>query len=268
MTHRPNRLALVAGFFSIVPMPAFTEVTAADARGVMRSFAPLGALIGLAAGLVGGLTTWLSGTTLLPAALAIAAGQLLVGAMHLDGLADTVDGLAALGSRKSGRDADRALQIMQQPDTGAMGVSAIVGVLVLQVAALASTSGARELAVLALLAAVSGRLAVLIASRRSVPPARPGGFGALFCQVISGAEAAAHTAVGALLAGALGWWLGGWFAAVTLVIVLLLALGCSVMWTRRLVGVLGGVTGDVFGALIEVTSTIFLVLAALALAVM
>lgn len=267
VSRRPNPLALVAGFFSVVPMPAFTEITKADARAVMRWFAPLGALIGLASGLIGGLTAWLTGTTLLPAVLAVVTSQLLVGAMHLDGLADTIDGLSAVGSRKAGRDAARGLEIMAKPDIGAMGVVAVVCVLLAQVAALASAPGPMALGGMALLAPTVGRLAVLIASRRGVPPARPGGFGALFCEVVSVGEAMVHVAVVALLAGGLGWWLGGPFTGLALVGALLAGLGCSLMRTRHLVHVFGGVTGDMFGFLIEVVTAVFLVAAALLLAI-
>lgn len=266
MSRRPNPMALVAGFFSIVPMPAFTEITRADARAVMRWFAPLGALLGIVAGLVGGLTAWLSDSMLLPAVLAVVCGQILVGAMHLDGLADTLDGLAAVGSRKAGRDGARALEVMRQPDIGAMGVVGVVCVLGLQVAALATAPGWLELALLAVLAPAVGRLAVLVASRRGVPPARPGGFGALFCEVVSVGEVVAHSAVAAVVTGALGWWIGGLLGALALVGALVLALACSVGWTRHLVRILGGITGDMFGALIEVVTTIFLVCAVLVLA--
>ena len=54
------------------------------------------------------------------------------GGLHLDGLADTADGL---GSR---RPADQALEIMRRPDAGPLGVATLVLVLLVQVSALAS----------------------------------------------------------------------------------------------------------------------------------
>lgn len=260
---RPHPLLLAAGLFSIVPMPGVTDLTPSDARRALSWFWPLGALVGLAAGAVGGLVSALSGAQLLAGVLAIVTGQLLVGAMHLDGLADTIDGLAALGSRKSGRDARHALEVMRRPDIGAMGVAAIFGVLAVQIASLAAAPDARSLFVLVVVSQVAGRLTVVVASRRGVPPARPGGFGALFADTTPLSAVVGHLVAVGLLAAALGWWAAGLMGALGLVIAVLVAVGASLGWTRHLVGVLGGVTGDVFGALIETTASLVMLVGVL-----
>ena len=171
----PHPLALAAGFFTVVPMPSVTELSPRQARQALAWFPVLGALLGALGGGVGVLSAWLGSGPLLAGLLTVVCWQLLTGAMHLDGLADSFDGLAALGSRKQGRDTARALEIMRAPDIGAMGVVAIVLVLGVQVAALADLLESRQLLVVALLATANGRLAILLASRRGVPSARHGG---------------------------------------------------------------------------------------------
>lgn len=262
----PFGLALTAGFFSIIPMPALTELGVDETRRALRWFPTLGALFGVVAGLVGAAVLLLSGAQLLAAVLVVLVWQALSGAMHLDGLADSFDGLAALGSRKEGRDAARALEIMRTPDTGAMGVAAIVLVLATQAASLSAAADAKALLALAVLAPAAGRAAILVASRPGVPAARKGGFGALFNEVTPPWQIAVQVLVIAALAGLLGWWAAGLLGAAGLVVALLIALGVSMIWVHRLVDTFGGLTGDMFGAIVEVTTTVMALAGALALA--
>src|SRR5215469_7004715 len=114
---------------------------------------------------------------LLGATLAVATLALLTGGLHLDGLADTADGL---GSRRPDRD---ALSIMRRSDIGPMGVAAIIITLLVQVTALASVRPAWLGAAALIVAAVTGRVAVLLAT--GSPAARPDGFGALIAGTTS-----------------------------------------------------------------------------------
>lgn len=262
----PFGLALTAGFFSIIPMPALTQLGTDETRRALRWFPTLGALFGIVAGTVGAGTLLLSGSQLLAATLVVLVWQALTGAMHLDGLADSFDGLAALGSHKEGRDAARALEIMRTPDTGAMGVAAIVLTLLVQVAALTAAPDAKALFALAVLAPMTGRAAVLVASRPGVPAARKGGFGALFHEVTPLGQIIVQLIVLAAASALLGWWVAGFLGALGLVGALVIALGVSVVWVHRLISTFGGLTGDLFGALIEVTTTVTALAAALMLA--
>lgn len=262
---RPPGLALAAGLFSVVPMPPVTDLTQDDVRRALTWLPTLGLVIGSTGGLAGGAVLWRTDADLLAAVVAVLAMQALVGAMHLDGLADAADGLAALGSRKAGRDAARAMAIMRAPDTGAMGVVAIVGVLLIDVAALATAVNPRSLLVLAALAGLTGRLAILLATRPGVPAARPDGFGALFAGAAPLRQVVAQSVCGVLIAGVAGWWLGGWWAAAGVVAAVLVAQVAMAAWTGWLVRTLGGLTGDLFGAINEVAAATFLVTAALLL---
>lgn len=252
---RPHPLLIAAGFFSAIPAPPLLDVTRDDTRRAVRWLPTLGAWLGLVAALVASLTLLLSDAHLLAAVLAVGVLQLLVGAMHLDGLADTCDGLAALGSRKEGRDAARALEIMRRPDVGAMGVTAILLVLATQLAALSALADWRITAAALVLGPATGRLSVLAATLPSIPAARPGGFGALMSGVTPGGQVAIQFVGWLLLAAGAGWWAAQIPGLIALPAALLLALLAGWLFTRSLVRRFGGLTGDCFGALVEFTTT-------------
>jgi adenosylcobinamide-GDP ribazoletransferase len=179
------------------------------------------------------------------AMLLVAIWAVLTGGLHLDGLADTCDGLGGGWSR------ERALSIMRDANIGAYGVTAVVLVLGLKAATLASLPEGLAWRAL-VLAPVLGRAGPLLLVRLC-PPARP--------------EGAGH----ALAAGA-GWpsLLGGGLVAVlasvaTLGVWSALALGGSglLAWglALHLRRRLGGFTGDTLGALVEMTEAGVLTLA-------
>jgi adenosylcobinamide-GDP ribazoletransferase len=188
------------------------------------------------------------------AALAVAAPVLLSRGMHLDGLADTADGLS------SGMDRDRALEVMHRGDIGPSGVSAIVLVLLVQAACLLGLLSGHT-TVLAGVALVASRVAPAIACRRSVPAARRDGLGRTVAGSVSPAGLAAAGG-GVAFVGALSCLLSGlpWYAAV---LVCLAAYLGAWLVCGHAVRRLGGVTGDVIGAAIEVSLLAGLVAAAL-----
>jgi adenosylcobinamide-GDP ribazoletransferase len=209
----------------------------------------VGLLIGIVAGSVAAVAA--SGGLSPPscAVLALAASALLTRGLHLDGLADTADGLG------SGRDRERALAVMRASDIGPFGVATLVIVLLLQAAVLAEllSSGQAAAAGLAL-AGAAGRLAACWASVRPVPAARVDGLGALVASSVPVPAAAALTLALLVLAGAVTGLRGVLAVTAALVVAGLLARRC----THRF----GGVTGDVLGALVEVAQTVTLVVLA------
>lgn len=195
---------------------------------------------------------------LLAAALTVGLLAWLTRALHLDGLADTVDGL---GSR---RPREQALEIMRRGDVGPFGVVALMLVLLVQVVALAELV-AVGLGVPALaLALVVSRLALPVLCSRGVPAARPDGLG----RTVAGSVERWQVLVAALLGvgvlvpvalvtlGAHTLHLG---VLVRAGLVALVALAAGLLVARRAVRRLGGVTGDVLGAAVEVTFTVALV---------
>ena len=253
-----NGLARAFALFTVLPVRAAPPLTRDDAVRALRWLPLVGAALGAACGLpLTAVRQWAPHAALLGAVLCVLGLVVATRALHLDGLADTADGLGSAASPA------RALDIMSRSDVGPFGVVAVALVLLVDVAALGSLGGGvwRPVAALAV-AAATGRLAVLLAAHRGVPAARPGGFGAHVAgSVATGvlvAETVAVLGFGVGLAAAAGASLLGWplaqFGA------LLLGGGLRRHVCRRL----GGVTGDVFGALVEIGTAATLVGLALA----
>ena len=183
--------------------------------------------------------------------VALAALALATRAFHLDGLADTADGLT------SSYDAARSLAVMKTGDTGPAGAAAIVLVLGVQAGALVPLLALPRGPVVAGIAVCLSRLAHALACRPSVPAANPGGLGSAYAGCLSTpAVALLGLAAGLVAAGTwwwagLAWWHGPVGVAVAAVVVLAVV--------RRAVRRLGGATGDVFGASIEVALACLLV---------
>jgi adenosylcobinamide-GDP ribazoletransferase len=250
------RVAL--SLFTVIPAWGGAELGEGEAATAVLWLPAVGLLLGgLGAGVMLGVVA--GGTSgprrLLGAALAVALLALLTGGLHLDGLADTADGL---GSR---RPAQQALDIMRRSDVGPMGVAALVLVLLIQVAALAAVPRVSLAAAALALAAVTSRVAVVLAT--GSPAARPGGFGALVAGQTTLADRELTVALFGCAVTAAGLAAGGWGLATRGMIATLaglLAGGVLQLVTRRR---LGGMTGDVFGAIVEVSTTTVLVTCAL-----
>lgn len=215
--------------------------------GRAMSLAPLVGLLlgGVAAGVLLGLRGAGAGSAL-PAVAAVTVLAALTRGLHLDGLADTADGLASY------LPGERAREIMKAPDIGALGMVTVVLSLGLQTAALATTGARGGAAVL--LAVVVGRVAVTAACTPRSPAAAAGGLGAL----VAGTVRPVVALLWAVAAAALGAALDGWQGLAAVAVALAVAEGLRAHAVRRL----GGVTGDVLGALVEVATTAALVVLA------
>jgi len=238
--------------FTVLPVRADAALTRARAVAALRWFPLIGAALGAAAGLpLAAIRAWAPHATLLGAVLAVALLALLSRGLHLDGLADTADGLASRAP------AERALEIMRRSNIGPFGVLAILFAVLVDIAALIALGGPswRPVAALAV-AAATGRLAAVYAAHHRVPSARGSGFGAYVASSVTTPVAVLETvavlAGGAGLAAAVHASVPGWLAAQAGA--LLVAAGVRWHATRRL----GGVTGDVFGALVEIGTALTL----------
>lgn len=206
-------------------------------------------LVGLGLGLVlAGLDRALG--ALLPSAprsaLTVAALVVLTRGLHLDGLADTFDGL--LG----GRDRARRLEIMRDPRVGTFGVAAVALVLLLKWSAVMSLDASGRGAGL-VLAPMLGRCAMVVLAA-AVPYARPQGLGAGYHEAARGAPLLASLAAGPVVA-LLAYGPAGLALAVAAALVAL-----AMAWWAR--AALGGATGDVYGATCELVETAVLLGAA------
>lgn len=242
---------LAVGTLTALPTPPPTAVTAATARGAVLlaplAVVPLGAAV-LAVGLLGQFTG------LSPLVLGfLALGVLALGTrvFHWDGLSDTADGLTA------SYDPERSLQVMKSGTSGPAGVLATVVVAGLQVAGFAALLGTLEGAVLAGVLVCLSRLALTLTCRRGVVPARKDGLGQPLAEVVPTPVAVLVWVTAGAVLTALTLWVGldWWRAALSLTLMVALVLALVAHTRRRF----GGVTGDVFGASIELSLAVLLI---------
>ncbi|MEV6149343.1 adenosylcobinamide-GDP ribazoletransferase [Nonomuraea sp. NPDC052129] len=254
------------GTLSVFPV----RVTRVDRQVAGRAMV-LAPAVGLVLGAVACLPLLLPGPPLLGAALAVGLLAVLTRGLHLDGLADLADGLG------SGKPAPQALDIMKKSDIGPFGVITLVLTLLIQVTALsgltpttqatalsglgpaslaATLSGLEPPALTGLrpsvlvIACVTGRLALTWACRSTVPAARPDGLGALVAGTVRPGAAWAATALALAAAAGLGL-VAGQRMVYVLPLGVAAGLAAALFLLRHARRRLGGVTGDVLGALVE-----------------
>jgi len=210
----------------------------------MSWFPVVGALVG---GVVG--CVWWGADRLWPpavaAALTIAADLALTGMLHVDGLADSADGLLPHLPR------ERRLAVMSDPAIGAYGVAVTVCVLVLRFAALASM----QPSILLIAGVWCGSRTVMAVAARALPYARAEGG---LATVMLGGDWKPVGLYGVIAAVSLGAFAGGRRTEIA-VAAGLIASAAVVLFARRK---LGGFTGDVLGAAGIIGETVALVVAA------
>ncbi|WP_101524735.1 adenosylcobinamide-GDP ribazoletransferase [Nocardioides houyundeii] len=171
--------------------------------------------------------------------------------LHWDGLSDTVDGLTA------SYDPERSLAVMRSGTSGPAGVVATVVVAGLQVSGLAALLDTPGGACLAGLAVCASRASLAVACLHGVPAARREGLGnplagrvPLRWAVLTWAAMAVVLTLAVIVVD-VSWWRGLLAALAALAVVSALV--------RHAVRRLGGVTGDVFGACVELSLAALLV---------
>ncbi len=241
-----RRFLAAIRFLTIIPVPGSLGTAEADIVG-SKPFFPL---VGLAAGAAVAALAWLGGLMLLPvvmAALTVILMAAVSGGLHLDGLSDTADGFL------SSRPRERILEIMKDSHVGAMGVIAIVCVLMVKFAALAASGAPGHAAPWASagLAVLGGRC-MMVVSMTLLPYARPeGGLGSIFYRQRSVPAAAACAVVPAVAGFLLAGRAGLAAAVIAALVTMVFALQC-----RRKIG---GATGDTIGATCELAEAAMLV---------
>jgi adenosylcobinamide-GDP ribazoletransferase len=240
----PLRPVLAAfAFLTRLPVPGGPFLDREVGRSL--AFFPLvGLLLGLAASgvaaLGGGVLPSLVLAVLLAALLAV-----LTGGLHLDGVADLFD---ALGGGRGDR--ARMLEIMRDSRIGAHGTAALVFVVLAKVAALEPAVARGDLVALLAFPVIARWAAAPLVVL--YPYARPEGLGRAFAGEARAVQLLGATALlGLVVAGA------GTRLLVPALGAGAVALGLGFWLTRKL----GGLTGDVYGAAIEIAEVTALVLA-------
>lgn len=230
-------------FLTVIPLPPRRQATAEETGQSVVYFPLVGLLLGLF--LVGidrllGLALPTSVTNV----LLIIVMAVITGALHLDGLADTFDGVMLRTSR------EERLRIMADSHVGSFGVVAACSVILLKYVALSAVSDDLRVPALLLMPSLS-RWAMVFAIG-SFAYAREAGTGQAFKRQASFGRVATATmmavAISVMMAGYSG-------------IALMAALWCIVFglaaWFRQR---LGGLTGDTYGAINEVSEVLVLIL--------
>lgn len=239
------RLAL--SWLTVLPIRGPREVDRGSAQKAIASAPLVGILLGLLAAVVLWGLSEASVAGMLGGFLTVGVLALVTRGMHVDGLADTVDGLGCYGPP------ERAREVMRSGSAGPFGVAAIVVVFGVQAAGLGELAH-RGSWWSVVIAVALGRFAVVLACRRGIDAASDSGFGAL----VSGTQPLwfAGSICAAALSAAI-WCVDGrpWQGPAVVVVALL---GSSLL-VRHTVRRFGGMSGDVLGAVVETTTTITVV---------
>ena len=246
---------VAVSWLTVIPVP--TPAVNMDRRtggAVIAAVPVVGALLGSAAA---ALAFGLSHTSLpsaMAGALLVAGLALITRGMHVDGLADTVDGLGCYGPP------ERVAEVMKSGSVGPFGAAAIVVAGAVQAIGFAALSTQHRWYDI-VFAVVAARVAAVLACRRSLPPAAPAGFGAMVAgtQRFSLIVWPVIMLAGAATLGATG--TEDYDVSHALTAATTFAVMCAAIWllSRHCARRIGGITGDVLGAAIELGLALTLV---------
>ncbi len=231
---------------TLIPVGKYVNITPADLRGAKFFFPLTGLVLGGAAAGWAWVMLRYNLPNLLGAVILVLLPEMMTKFFHLDGLADSSDGF--LSSRSS----ERILEIMRDSRVGVMGVIGIVAIILLKITAFYDLNE-NNMIYAALLAPVAGRCAGALYIELS-KYARPDGLGAIFFEYKSGFWGCCAAL---LLVGC-----GGVFSG-SGVLGGVVVLGLVFWWRNYTRRKIGGATGDTIGAVIELSETLFLMMAAL-----
>ena len=242
-----NSFLIGLQFLTRIHLVRQTVWTAEDFGRSTRFFPLVGLVLGICYALAAWLLLYALGMRSLTAALLLILPLLLTGGLHADGFMDTADGVF------SGRDRARKLEIMKDSRVGAFGVVSFVMLMFVQFALLSDMAWPLLVPALFVMPII-GRLAMVLAVA-CFPYAREDGMGKTFADMADRSTVVIAALTTAVLV--LPW---GVLATAALVLDTLFAL----LFCRMMTNILGGVTGDVYGATTVLTETLVLAVFSLA----
>lgn len=241
-------LLIALGFLTILPIPVKGEFKPADMGKAMAFFPVAGAVIG---GILVFADVVLS--YILPGAVAdfilIAILALITGGLHLDGLADTCDGLYG------GKTREDALAIMKDSRVGAIGAVGLIIIIGLKYTSLSSYSLALPLSLkysALFLMPVLSRWSMVLMACLSGYARQTKGTGKDFVETVTPLVLLTATIFACIAAGVMMGWRGG--------LAILFIGGFTLIGVVYFKKRLGGITGDVLGAVNEVNEVMVLLL--------
>lgn len=242
-----NSFLIGLQFLTRIHLVRQTVWTAEDFGRSTRFFPLVGLVLGICYALAAWLLLYALGIRSLTVALLLILPLLLTGGLHADGFMDTADGVF------SGRERARKLEIMKDSRVGAFGVVSFVMLMFVQFALLSDMAWPLLVPALFVMPII-GRLAMVLAVA-CFPYAREDGMGKTFADMADRSTVVIAALTTAVLV--LPW---GVLATAALVLGTLFAF----LFCRMMTNILGGVTGDVYGAATVLTETLVLAVFSLA----
>ncbi|MFH1228689.1 MAG: adenosylcobinamide-GDP ribazoletransferase [Planctomycetota bacterium] len=236
---------IAASFLTPFPIGVKDEIKDAELASSMRLYPLVGLMLGLAYILIKAASNWVGLSNIVASTLIVLAMTALSGGIHMDGLSDMCDGFYG------GRDKTDILRIMRDPHAGVMGVLGIIFILLLKWSVVASVMNEPYGWRLILLAPIMSRWAMVMATAMG-PYADPNfpGIARSFVNNISRTDWQIATIISVALAAAI-FYAGGVVIAILAPIITIVI----VLYARKIIG---GVTGDILGAINEIIEALVL----------
>jgi len=234
-----KRFWMALGFLTVIPVPAHGMLGVGELGIAAIWFSLIGVILGYLVALVQVSLLRLF-PPLVSATLSVAAWVCMTGGLHLDGLADSYDGLLSSAS------SERRLDIMKDPRLGTFGVVGLIFTILLKIVAMVYLSTWLTITVVPLAASLARWLLLWVARQ---PMARAEGMGVAFQKGIKPIPMIVSAVIPFGLAV-----LGGVRGAVALILGSLATFAIFHLARRRL----GGLTGDILGLTVETVELVVL----------